>query len=218
MPEITKPPFVKNKTELGELLRPKCGERWISTLLIRGMPGKGPDGYDVAACQKWCDENRSAKKPEFLASADTDGLSARQKAELRKILADAEWRELRNKKANDELVDAAEVRHAVGEFCCLVRDRLQAIPEEVCCGMAPETRVELERQWSDKMRWILTAMSHWRLDKECLKGLDERMKRFDDYERENPPPKELLGPYPHEIQPPEGSSDEKETDDQPPTD
>lgn len=114
----------------------------------------GDRKFELGEIARWL---RSSAKPAESDSADARRLKA---AEIRKAEAQAAIAETKAKILSGDVVLKERVIAYCATLCSFTRERLQAIPQELCPGFPPEIRDDLRVSLQDKLDYVLLEMSH----------------------------------------------------------
>lgn len=137
--------------------------RVVSDYLARGCPGK-PGHYDLDEMQAWRDAHLQ-KKPERSALADTSQLLIEKlRHEVRKLREEARFKRNKNRRDEGAFYPKALVDQAWGEAFARIRNRLEAIPDELEMTFPSETRELNKDDCRQKIKSILREMSRWTID------------------------------------------------------
>lgn len=120
----------------------------------RGMPTH-PEGYDLDAIAEW--RASDGRRGSVVATGDEQ--RQRLLAQIRTLTADAENRELRNAKARGDVLDRADVVQTVGALCLRVKERLEALPEEIAMDLPTEVRATIQARWENQIAHVLTELA-----------------------------------------------------------
>lgn len=139
--------------------------RVVADYLARGCPGK-PGNYDLDAIDAWRAlhvEAKQKKAPQDLASVAALQLKKLQR-EVGKL--GQEVRAKRNKNRRDEAnyYEKDVVDQFVGEAFARIRNRLEAIPDELEMTFPLETRELNKSDARAKIAGILREMAKWSID------------------------------------------------------
>jgi phage terminase Nu1 subunit (DNA packaging protein) len=85
------------------------------------------------------------------------------RAQVAKLEAEAEAKELKNAQLRGELYDAEETEQAVSMLTSMIRNRLEAVPAEIEMEFPPEIRQQVKELVDTKLRLVLMEMSQWRM-------------------------------------------------------
>lgn len=133
-------------------------QRTFADWLSSGCDCKTSRGYSIPHAIEWA-RNNVWKAP---AKAQApEGLDRMEAAELRKAEADAAIKEAKAEQLVGALVDREAVVGAVRLMMAMIRNRLQAVPEEVGGVVPPEWRADITLDMQDKVALILNEMASW---------------------------------------------------------
>lgn len=127
--------------------------KWLS---LDEFPGGVSGPWPISEVEAWV-EARGRKSQGF---ADKD------EAQLAKLAEDIRFRRLKNDVMERRLVDRSEFLGAVSRLVIRIKDRLQAIPEELCLELPTDLRDDIRAQWQSRIELILTEMSRWEEDQD----------------------------------------------------
>ena len=128
--------------------------RRVASYLAAGMRAAchSENGYDVAKAQEWVEKSVEAKGRNRHIDRE------KKLAEVRKIKADAEAKEIRNLKAEGVLVEYEEVRQWAALVASRVRVRLEAMPDEFEMEFPAERRADLKERMDRYCRLVLREL------------------------------------------------------------
>jgi phage terminase Nu1 subunit (DNA packaging protein) len=111
---------------------------------------------------------KNNKRPRFWSEAEADADGTLQErlmaAQIRKHLADAEAKELKNAVLRGELVQRDDAQLALNQICNLVRVELEGWPDSLQNEWPAEVRGLVTERLDDKVRILLTKLSQTRLE------------------------------------------------------
>lgn len=146
--------------------------RQCQRYLADGMPGYA-GRYDVEECRTWVDRNVQKQDG---GSGDLN--DAKKRAEIRKLNAEAEAKEVKNLQLAGELVHRDDVLREVSELILRIKTRLEAVPDEIEMELPAEQRPQLKATVGTRIELILREMAGWQLEGEGDGG-DEEEKAAD---------------------------------------
>lgn len=132
------------------------GQRQFRDKANKGCPTASGSGYDVAEVVAWF------RAHEWQPQDQSDTLKDRLLvAEVLKAETDAAIKKVKLRTTLGQLVARAVYVTGVTTLFNFVRQRLQAIPEELASSLPPELRADVLVTLKGKVRLILTEMSAW---------------------------------------------------------
>lgn len=129
--------------------------RSVQDYFKRGCPGKTDQGYDLQEIVAWVKEHIWCDKRSGGNGGD------KETEELLKLRAERIIKEVKARQVIGELVSRERVRSALLSLLNQIRQRLQAIPDELASGVPPELRMDFTVDLKSKVSLILTEMSQW---------------------------------------------------------
>lgn len=148
---IDKPKVVSSARELGIAL--SVSTRQVQRYLADGMPGS-PGRYYLDECREWVAAN--------IQSQGDDGgdlNSAKKRAEIRKLNAEAEAKEMKNRQARGELAAIDDVLQAIAERDIRIKTRLESLPDEIEMRIPSEVRADVKKDVCEYVRLVLKEMA-----------------------------------------------------------
>lgn len=155
---LDKPRIVSSARELAIALSKSL--RQVQRYLSDGMPGS-QGCYDIEDCKEWIARNVKSQDAE-----SGDLKEARLRAEVRKLNAEAEAKEMKNEQLAGELCLIADVQQEVSACFLRIKTRLEAIPNELEMLFPAELRASLKGELAERVRLILVEMAAWKLEVE----------------------------------------------------
>lgn len=135
--------------------------RVFQDYLNRGCDCRTSAGYSIPHAVQWARENVWCNRTNVPRQASEGDGNRKENAELRKLEADAEAKEIKVQQLLGTLVDRESVRGALTALLNSIRHRLQAVPEEVGGVIPPTYRADVTFSMKSKIRLILTEMAAW---------------------------------------------------------
>lgn len=160
-----KPKSVDTQAKLALMLG--VSERQIRNYIRDGMPGQ-QGYYDVEDCRDWVSRNVNSPGESVGGNLKEERL----KAEVRKLRADAEQKELKNQQTRGELLHRDDVLQQVSEAFLMVKTRLECVPDEIEMQIPPEIRADVKAEVASRVRMVLMEMAAFQLE-----GVEEESEK-----------------------------------------
>lgn len=123
-----------------------------------------PEGYHVAKAQAWVADNVATRKP-VDDSSDLGSLKrAKLVAEVRKLEAESNRKELENARLAGALLDSADVHRQVATILLRIKSRLEQLPDDLQLLFGDEDRVRVRSEADTFIHSLLTEMSGWEVN------------------------------------------------------
>lgn len=141
---------------LGAALKPAVSSNTIGKYLRRGMPTKGPAGYDVRRCQRWVDEYVAPNRRGDRRQQQEAGGGGESKADLEceKLRIDIQRRKLWLAREAGKLVDRSAAEATLRRILTLISNRLDVLPSEAVSGVPPDLRPEIIGSLETSIRMV----------------------------------------------------------------
>lgn len=152
--------IVSSRTKLAKLLGVSL--TMVNIYSSEGMPGSNEEGYDVEECRQWLEARRQASGRPTKAEPTGDELDLREqklRAEIRKLNAEAEAKELKNQIANGSVYLADEADQFMSQAAVRARERIEQWPAEAIVGIPPEFRDAIREQLERSARELLLELA-----------------------------------------------------------
>lgn len=150
-------PIIETKADLATFLQTSATtiQKWTKHADFPGGRDGPWEGDDVL-------EFLTAEGSPLATPSAGQSQDARAKTLLQ--LEQLRWRKLRNDEMEGRFIDRAAALDAVTRLVIRIRDRLQAIPEEVTAELPADIRHTMQRRMEEKIALILTEMAQWQLE------------------------------------------------------
>jgi hypothetical protein len=143
----------KTRAEVAKVLG--VGERQVAQYLADGCPGE-QGAYSLPEIIAWCKSH--AWKPRRAAAINSDDAA---ELELRQLQVKVERETLKLRTEAGELINRDSVLAAVEQIFVRVKNRVEAIPEELAAQLPANIRVEQLSAWKQKLALVLKEMEGW---------------------------------------------------------
>lgn len=137
----------------------------VSRQTVQEWFRRGCPRDSAEAVKEWRDKNIQARKGGPQAGEVAGGSLQERKtlAEIAKIDEEVRRKRLQNDELEGELVYREAVELDAAEMTGMIRARLESIPQELESEWPAEFRALITERLQDRVRLILTEMSHWKL-------------------------------------------------------
>lgn len=142
--------YASTAVELALLLG--VSERTVTGYKSQGIP-QLPDGrFDASAVLKWMRTVGPWREPETARDLKDE-----------KLQEEINLLRLKYERESGKVVDRVETLATVETMFNMVRNRLDAIPEELGTALPPDIRPDVVHDWKRKIRLIQGEMAQWTL-------------------------------------------------------